>query len=296
MKYSDLAYQTTTSYAQGLPDGLFDLMRGLTVKLHAKNDTFTATGVIYKVDGTDTWVLTAAHNLHVYAGNDYNSDHEDLADSFKNGMQVVRSTGKNQSTAYDIDELTLDAGDTAYGYDVCSLRIDSLALANSLAGGYLAGGNGFGAVTNRTLDLHGDVPTFVNGKNGLQKWAIFQLGYGKFKKWDNSEQYSLRWRALPWQALKQGNEKPKMMAKTKENYIDVLTFASSDATSTTSVGDSGGPAFLIQKDNNYFRAYLLGVTLGANFWDNKKDKANDPIVNNAVTVLSAGKVAGLTGG
>lgn len=294
MKYSDQAYKTTTDYAKTLPDELFDLMRGLTVKLYAKNHTFTATGVIYKAEGGTVWVLTAAHNLHVYAGNDYRSTHGDLADRFRTGIQVFPYAGKKAETGYDIAELKLDAEDTAYGYDVCSLRIDDLGLATTLLGeGYLSDQARFG-VTDGALDLYPDVPTFVGTGHGLQSWAIFQIGWGKFKKWDNSEQHGLRWRALPWQALKREVEKPAVMEETKEKYAKVLTFASSDATSTTSAGDSGGPAFLIRKNHAHFEVYLLGVTLGANFFETKVDRPNDPVVNNAVTVLTADKAESLT--
>src|SRR5262249_20882957 len=158
----------------------------LTVKLVAKDGTFTATGVIYKATVNKTWVLTAAHNLHVYRGNDYRKTHGELKAKFKSDIQVLTYEGMktDDPPKYDISAVLLADEHTAYGYDGCALRIDGLPLATLAREKYLALGHyDFTGIADAKFNIHDDVAAFVGEANGLAQWALFQVGYGKFKKW-----------------------------------------------------------------------------------------------------------------
>ncbi|UQA56304.1 hypothetical protein [Polyangium aurulentum] len=291
MKYTDAVQTNTSTYAWTLSNQLFDMMRGLTVMLKDTDNTFTGTGVIYKVEKSRAWILTATHNLHVYASdNSYTKSHGDLKDKFLERGQVVLYGNRRAPVqgTYGIDEIVFDDEDTSCGYDVCSIRVNSLPLANTVSKQLEQAWGVPKGFDKDKLSLYPNVQELMGKKTQLDKLALFQFGYGKFTGRDKATYHSLRWRSLRWSDLNAATPKPVYMDKTKDKYENVLTFASSDATSTTSPGDSGGPTFLIE--NAGAKVSLLGLTLGANFFVDKVDKPNDAIVNNAITILSEGKV------
>ncbi len=291
MKYSEQVATATGQYRDSLPDTLFDhKLKVLTVEL--RGQVFHGSGVLYQATDNLVWVLTAAHNLHVWANNDMNSKHEDLADDFIEDVKVRILPRHKEAREYPIESIKLHDGKAKCGYDVCavSIRSDALAgdvrklLENNSGGPFrLAESDNDGT---STLLLKADVADWVASQNQLANYAIVQFGYGK----DPSDKYHRHWRALKWQDLKNAATKPAYLQSAREKgnqtYLDVLTFPSSDDTSTTTPGDSGGPAFLIEKAQNYYHVRLLGLTLGANYFGNRVAGDNEETSNNAITVLS----------
>lgn len=291
MKYSEQVATATGEYRDSLPATLFDhKLKVLTVEL--QGGMFHGSGVLYQVTGDLVWVLTAAHNLHVWAEDEMQSKHEDLADDFIEEVKVRILPRHKAARDYPIESIKLHDGNAKCGYDVCAVSIRSDALAGDVrqllennTGGPFRLGDTDGDATS-TLLLKADVSDWVASQNQLGNYAIVQFGYGK----DGSDKYHRHWRALKWQDLKNAATKPAYLQSAKEKgnqtYLDVLTFASSDDTSTTTPGDSGGPAFLIEKAQNYFHVRLLGLTLGANYFGNRVAGDNEATSNNAITVLS----------
>jgi hypothetical protein len=69
----------------------------------------------------------------------------------------------------------------------------------------------------------------------------------------------------------------------------VFVFGTTEASSTTARGDSGGPVFALVPTG--VRSFLVGLTLGANFYGNRTDNdPNSPVDNNAFSVISSDRV------
>jgi hypothetical protein len=281
------------------------LLRLLTVELNGvleqtRGETFIGTGVIVRLDGDRIYVLTAKHNLHV-AGSTARIAEARLADYFRTCVRVRFTPPEGAVVSGTIDLIDLPDGVTAdRGYDVAVLRVTDRAFAGAVRA--LAPPGGVTAMFSASTDWTQAGQTILevrsrddarrvltNGRPfgrledpGAENHVLLQFGHGHVSR---SGAYGFARRALRINQL----ANPTFLDTTHEGYQDVFVFDTTEASSTTAKGDSGGPVFALVPTG--VRSFLVGLTLGANFYGNRTDNnPNSPVDNNAFTVVSSDRV------
>lgn len=291
--------KSTTDFVGTLDPDHLGLCTAMSVKLTGgvQAGTFTGSGVVYRLDSAagQTYVLTAKHNLHIAAkGTDKTGSA--LSDYFKTKVRakVESVTGECALAAVEFP----DGSSDDCKYDVCILRIDSRPLTQAVSAQLAVGmRNEFVSSGARTGGIAGD-PTdrrlwdflstetakkVLTHANGYKGFRLLQFGYGVSVA-GRMPTYDFKKRAVSLVPAS-GRATPvhKWLDASHEGYQNVFAFPSKD-TWTAAPGDSGGPLFAF--DSTGTRSFLVGLHLGANFYDDKTD--NNPssaTVNNACTVL-----------
>jgi hypothetical protein len=303
------------------PEAIRKRVLNSTVKLSmtkkTKNELFFASGVIFKVDQSYTYILTAAHNVLAWAGaNSLPADWADDVTTF--GAQVKISYGSTDMT-FNKDP----TGHTTPGNTVATLALqnecgnregclyDVMLLKSSdqqlrtYAKKWVFGNATYSDIAER---VSAEVTTVRAGIAPLldrRSYYFVQLGYGRTMDERDREtiengrikteklkrrtepgfgmkELTLHYRlALPnfkavGSAFRQtagDGEAPEYM-----EYIDAVSLKG-PISSTTAVGDSGGPLYAIKKgypfkkeegkEIVYTGVYLLGVTTGADMRDSR---------------------------
>jgi hypothetical protein len=286
----------------------YSLLRHLTVRLHspslgrgAADASFTATGVIVRVDGDRTYVITAKHNLHV-AGRPARVPDEQLRANFAEKVRVEFTPPDGNPLWGRIDDVDLPDGNVANrGYDVAVARVSDAAFARAVRGfadpaagpGRFAseewkrGGSSIlelrDARTARSVLLNGKPYPNAPRIDDEGDHVILQFGHGRATA--GQTPFVFDYRAFPVSGLKN----PRFIDETHDHYQAVFTFDTTGDRTTTHEGDSGGPTFALTPDGG--TSFLVGATLGENYYGDRTD--NDPASptdNNAFTVLSSDRV------
>lgn len=295
MLLSDDTAEDTQTYVSRRKQGRMTLLRHLTVKLTGtvSNASFTGSGVILRIDKPKTvYLLTAKHNLHVAGGQRTGTT---LTDYFKDKIEVEFTSPQDQATRAGIKSIdVLDSDTRNRGYDLMSLEVEDLnfyrAVSKFLAPAaktvvrHFASHAWQGGSSSRIID----VLDLADAREALgvgasyfrdprfERCVLLQLGWGL----DHSNRHSFEYRALRVVRL----ESRTYLQTTHESFEDVYTFATDDG-DTTREGDSGGPIFALDERGRH--AWLVGITLGANFYANKSDPPNNTtIYNNAFSIVS----------
>jgi hypothetical protein len=287
-----------------LPADHFALLRHLTVRLHAPamgtgkaSNAFTGTGVIVRLDGDRTYVVTAKHNLHV-AGRGALVPIERYRETFVEKVRVEFTPPAGDAVWGRIDQVDLADDDIAnQGYDVAVARVGDPAFARAVrvfadpatgpgaftSDEWKAGGRSIlqlqDARTARSVLLDGKA--FAGPRIDVEgDHRILQFGHGRAAPGETP--FAFAYRAFPVAGLKN----PRYIDQTRDHYQAVFVFDTTSQISTTYEGDSGGPTFAIDKDGA--SSFLVGATLGANYYaDRIDDDPASPIANNASTVLTS---------
>ncbi|WP_224364369.1 hypothetical protein [Hyalangium versicolor] len=259
------------------------LMRGLTVKL--STGAFTGSGVVYRVEGQRVFIRTAAHNIQIQTGRNDDKITFEMVKTFRANVRVVLTPPGKEPISVSINGVSYSTA-TATGWDACSLMVSNLAFA--------------GAVTKILADYKGllqkgkappwkkknqspweslslaNLKKLIKSQDPMKGYTLLQAGYGKTTKASISSGGPLQFRKTK---AKAADPDASYLASTSEEFQQVLLLDASD-TNTTLPGDSGGPLFAVHPKLE--QVFLLGVTLGANFYAG--DESDDgPVVNNAVT-------------
>jgi hypothetical protein len=297
--------QATERWVADMDPAHFALLRHLTVQLRGvlartRGESFTGTGVIVRLDGDRTYVLTAKHNLHV-AGSSARIAEAQLAEYFRSCVNVVFTPPAGAVVSGTIDLIDLPDGITAdRGYDVALLRVTDRAFAAAVRALAPPGGvttmfsasPDWAKAGQTILEIRSRVDARRVVTNGrpfdrledpdAENHVLLQFGCGLVAR---AGTYGFDWRALRINQL--GH--PAFLDATHEGYQDVFVFDATEAGTTTAMGDSGGPVFALAPTG--VRSFLVGLTLGANFYGNRTDNdKNGPVANNAFTVLSSDRV------
>lgn len=281
----------------------FALLRHLTVRLagtvHAGN-LFNGTGVIARINGNQTFVVTAKHNLHV-AGEPAKLGNDKVVANFVDKVKVqftsTADPAKPVVTAAAIAAVTLPDNNTAnQGYDVAVLRVDDAKLANAVRAAipntspmhqFTAQDWRNGGPSILTLRPRNEARSVLmngrpfQGQNNTDdaEWVLLQFGFGLLSR--TSGENPLSFRVLRIKDLKNGT----YIERSADPHEDVFTFDTTDAETTTWKGDSGGPAFAFSPAGT--DCFLVGTTLGANIYRDRVDNdENSATTNNAFTVVS----------
>ncbi|MUG95140.1 hypothetical protein F7734_23365 [Scytonema sp. UIC 10036] len=285
-----------------------------------RGDVFTGSGVILfkNPEKKKFYVLTAKHNLlvagkqvHQKIGtpatwnpqvNEQNT--LTLIEYFKSQIEIFYKGANLNSKAPDKEAQPVNAqkkieaikliGD--WDYDICQLEItytDETAPRGALFG------------SNDSIQLKESVkeqqnfiltlPNYINSKervNGIGKYQFLQTGYGVPSSTTNRDNYvgtlnDFKIKAVEFNAYQTRN----VYDETVAQYKDVFNLKSNQ-NCTTLPGDSGGPLFGVVLGEEKFFLYLLGLTLGSDYFVNKQDEPatlkDDPDgkYNNGATSLS----------
>ncbi len=283
----------------------FGLLKHLTVRLHGPSATrgrqsgnFTGTGVIVRVEDDVTHVLTAKHNLYV-AGKPQGAYDEQVA-HFTSKIKVEFTALDGTARDAAIGQVDLPDGNTTNsGYDVAVLRVRDAALAGAVRD--LAGPD-----TSRrpftSADWQGNGPSILelpdrerarqvlaSGKlyrgpvqDQYVNHGLLQFGHGRTTP--KGDQYALRHRALRIDKLTQAG----YIDRTKDGSEDAFVFHTTDQDTSTAEGDSGGPVYAIHPSGT--PSFLIGLTMGANFYVDHVARDDAPTDNNAFAVVSSDRV------
>ncbi|PSW06181.1 hypothetical protein [Photobacterium lipolyticum] len=106
---------------------------------------------------------------------------------------------------------------------------------------------------------------------GLKKYQFIQAGFGRQTKLDGGlfegSLNKLQYRVIDF---KEGNTGPFIMSDDNVDYQDIFV-CQSDEDNTSLPGDFGGPVFAVEIGSSSPMLYLVGITLGSEFFE--KDKA-----------------------
>lgn len=281
--------------ASGLtPDDLAARMRLSTVKLH--HGQFTGSGVIFTTSENAAYVLTAKHNLLIWAkGQGRNNvtmragawdgtraDLRGLNTDFKTNIRLVYGNGREAQ----IHEIVYFGSN--WSYDVCCLVIRDggfRSFARTHAWDFEPFGVGFDFSYRTTLtalfdnlrrrtnnDLQTTWKTQIN-----QGYYFFQAGYGAtgysggttIAKVNSDSGGSFGYRLADLSDSWATAYDRDATQNTTDDYTDVIALTA-DSESSSGPGDSGGPVFAIRRNQANVRVarlslYLVGVTVGYNY-------------------------------
>jgi hypothetical protein len=292
---------------------------------------FTGSGVILAKDPVKQkfYVLTAKHNLLKAAQKAHSgivnpgawqaqakdANTATLVTYFKTKVQV-------QYRGVNLEQLDTDKNPTPvnparaiaeikmmddWGYDVCQLEVDytKATTPRALVLGFGPNeGEKFKGLVKEQSQFLTTLPALLSSKNqvdGIRKYQFLQVGYGvpdrKIAPPDFTgtiDKYKIKATEFTTHATR------TVYDSSVGTYTDTFQL-NSDENNTTYVGDSGGPLFGVELGATGATVYLLGVTLGSDYFLRQSDEpttlAEDPDgkYNNAATSLSAyyDKVTGL---
>ena len=315
---------TRNTAAAAVATGLEAKMQLSTVKLHHQN--FSGSGVIFATGMDRTFVLTAKHNLTVWArgeGRDeealrtgaWGSSRGDLRNlhrDFKTNITLTYGNGREAS----ISEIVYFGAD--WSYDVCCLVVRDGGLrsfANDRAWifePFATQGDNFvydysyknalqGIFNNlRDRNTSGDIqPSRKTSLNN--NYYFFQAGYGKTAyngnstnianiNQDSGGNFGFRVAEIDnsWAAAVDNDT----TEGTVDTYTDAIALTAAHDNSSAP-GDSGGPIFAMPKNQtrslHQISVYLVAVTTGYNYHRNQNDaiQSDARFRNNIVTDIRA---------
>ena len=261
----------------------------------AKNSAFNGSGVIVNVDNASVTILTALHNLEMWAGlsappTNWGTYPNDFAGAMKIGYGNADLTFNAAPTGMaKVSAATIPA------LNVCDVRPNcmyDLMVLTSTDGPFRAYAKA--SVFNNTPNtIKQDAAQIVNSFENLLNIADYhyiQLGYGKIKD-DRYKEYldangNIKKSPVMWKYCEEGfqitannlhyrlatpnfkearsyyqQRSPAGQAPSFLEYPGALSLVGK-ADSTTGEGDSGGPLYAVDK-STLTKVYLLGVTTGA---------------------------------
>ena len=261
----------------------------------AKNNVFTGSGVIVNVDNASVTILTALHNLEIWAGlsgplTNWGTYPDDFAAVMKIGYGKADLTFNAAPTG-----MAKPSGASVPALNVCDVRqncIYDLMVLTSTDYDFRTYAKA-SVFNNAQNTIKQDAAQIVNSFDSLLNVADYhyiQLGYGKIKD-DRYKEYldqsgnikkspviwkyceggfqitdkNLHYRlATPNFKKARGYYQQRSDAGQAPSYIEYPEALSlmGKVESTTGEGDSGGPLYAVDK-STLTRVYLLGVTTGA---------------------------------
>jgi hypothetical protein len=246
-----------------------------SVMLQSKDERFTASGVIYRADETvsSVFIATAKHNLWVMAGMeappDWDSqDRRNAENNFKSNIQVFYENKENTANVSDI---------SYFGYDCWEYDIMLLEITDA----------DFLIFASQNCVLTNEYYTFFANSNNFKRnnttVSMMQTGYGASQT-ENAENHmgNFAYR-LTYMQCEGITQNVKTGFDVQEFYNEVYILDASDS-NTTWVGDSGGPLFAVKDQNSLF---LVGITLGSNYFPDKVINKDIPVLNNAATSINS---------
>lgn len=276
--------QDALTYAK-INDAVRGILQRSSVKLYGitSGATFTGSGVLlYSTEG-EALVVTAKHNLYIFAGkSDPPSWSNDTVNSFQQSIKIYYDAamdfGRSPASSAPITSIVpvnVDPEDNPWLYDVMILKSTDSAL-NTFA-------SKNGCFTQTSLEDHGKfMSNHVNYlKRGTQSDSRYfiQTGFGKVRDTGEDSKKTV----LPvGKAGKNvegafqfrvtdplGAESVTVYQQSNKSqfypYAEAVQLTA-DTTSSTAPGDSGGPLFVTFYDRltKFWKLYLIGVTTGAN--------------------------------
>jgi hypothetical protein len=271
-----------------IPEALRAIMQNMTVKLQGtstRSFTFRGSGAILGTDGTNTWVVTAKHNLYVNAGHTSPPAWSDtLVTGFTSGIKIYFDTamafGKSPTQSADITSITpiTIASDKPWEYDVMIVKSDNADLLR------FAAANALGKPTSSELASY-----LQNSHQYLKReeQIFLQCGYGAItervrtsvlpsgSKKGTAKEGDLQYRATLPEAKDTVSVHNQIAGSTYHTFTNAIRLDAGPETSTAS-GDSGGPLFVAyyhrdrDKSKSKWKAFLIGVTTGADMSTTKE--------------------------
>lgn len=272
MIISDPIKQQDQQIFNNFPAAIRDKIEKSSVKLQSLNGQFVGSGVIFFAPANQNIavVLTAKHNLWVYAGKDgppaWNSqEHKTMETNFLANIQILYN---NLQSAARLTGSIGYAGQKNWEYDLMLLQCSD---ANFLT---FARQN---CIISNSGDRDKALDFFYRGTVwDVNSNVYMQTGFGKQSDTSPSPGGPFQYRSTRPNPTKTVDVKAGVA--NQAIYKEVILLTANDDTTTAS-GDSGGPLFAVYRNQEL---YLVGGTLGSNFSEDEvlPDK---PIQNNAST-------------
>lgn len=288
------------------PDAIRKRVLNSTVRLSGTGKDgvsgFDGSGVIFDVDSSFAYVLTAAHNVSVWATpEDPATDWDTFATAFGAAIKIGYGGNAdmkfNKGPAVYSNKAKNTVGppplQTECGREVNCLY-DVLVIQSSDAGlrtyaqNFVFGGKSFQDIATQVKKEYAAIGTAPDSFLDWKSYYFVQLGYGKTTD-DRQREKIVRnlivkgakvvKRCEVGTAIIEGNLQYRLtnpgykesktvynqsagdgQAPSYEAFVDAISI-SGPISSTTAVGDSGGPLYAV--DKKFGAAYLLGVTTGA---------------------------------
>lgn len=298
-----IAKEGATPEKEQLPFAHFNLLKNLTVRLYgsAAGSGFDGSGVVARVDGNNTYVLTAKHNLQIFG----RTGKQEPADFVRYFKERITAQFANVSVALTKATITvLDGNVENNGYDVAVVQINDRGIAEAVRALAADGSEAYKFVPDEWKKERKSIVKLANLQNtrivlanGLPPsqaydkpkkridtaagWILLHFGYGMITKPGKfGGQYKFSYRALPIAELAFAD----YIERTHDGYDEVFVFPASND-DTGNKGDSGGPVFAVNPAGD--RSFLVGLYHGANLYPDRTDDNEDsPTTNNAVCLVT----------
>lgn len=297
-----------------LNDSVKSAIENSTVLL--RSATFTGSGVIFFKDTEKKkfYVLTAKHNLLVAAKGAHakivspatwdvkekEKNSTTLKDYFKANVGVIYKGANMTKKEPELVNVEREITDIKliddWSYDVCQLEITYTN--ETTPRGSLLGPQDIKQLKELVKgqqDFILDLAKYVKSKDqisGITKYQFLQTGYGVPSLTTNKDQYLGKLENYKIKAVEFDSFQPRdVYEESVSKYQDVFTLKSNQ-NCTTLPGDSGGPVFGVVLGEEKFALYLVGLTLGSDYFLRQQDEPatlqTDPDgkYNNGSTSLS----------
>lgn len=284
-----------------IQDAVRTLLQNTSVKLagQATQGPFIGSGVILYADETNTWILTAKHNLYIFNGDkDPPAWDDKLMTAFQSKVQIYYDAAMDfnkepvQSAAITSIIPVNQTNDKSWAYDVLILKSTD---ANLLT---FAGLNAaYNTADHTVANVVNNPATYLDTSKGQ---LFVQLGYGEIAETVNNKKLpaekpgdnkkgSLQYRIAKPLANALVPVYDRVGTTAVYNQSDDVIQLTADANDSSGPGDSGGPLFIIlpPAKNTPAKPYLIGVTTGADMATSKTPcpTGNALRVNNIPTSL-----------
>ena len=281
-----IAFQQVPKEVKEVPTEVQKTMLNTTIKLTGNNgkDDFLASGVILYQNEYETLIVTAKHNLSIFAGlpahpHESPDGVKDLflkvSIGYGEGMKFNGAV-TNSAPITSIESIQPE-GSGPWDYDVILLKssdanLMKFAEANFIYAPYQAD---LGFLTKPALFLK-------KGEKQAPPW-FFQTGYGFVTENAGPGNNT----TLPT-ATRGGNKKGFLQYRvaqplapatvqcyqevSSKDYAPVIHAIqlAADPNDSSAPGDSGGPLFVVTNNNKVWRCDVIGVTYGADLADAQK--------------------------
>lgn len=258
-----------------LPTAHFNLLKKLTVRLHgsAAKDSFTGSGVVARVDGDNTYILTAKHNLQIFGNSGKKAPAEFVSFFLERITAELDEQRINVPLKAKATITVLDGQVADHGYDVALIQIADRQTATAVRALVADGTEAYAYTSDdwkkgqktivKLASLQNSRMVLGNGTLPVQSWEkplkpnpaaahfiLWHFGYGMVTKpGAYGGRYAFAYRALPI------DESPTTyIERTHEGYDEIFVVPATDE-DTGLNGDSGGPVFAGQSSR---RSIVLG--------------------------------------
>lgn len=300
-----IAKEGATPAEKQLPYAHFNLLKDLTVRLYgsAANTGFEGSGVAVRVEGNNTHVLTAKHNLQIL-GNTGNQAPANFISFFKERI-TAQLANVSVALAKTATITVLDDDVAGNGYDAAVIQINDRSTADAVRALATEGSEAGKYTPDEWRTQHKAIVKLANLQNNrlvlangmppsepyetkpkkrvdaAAGYTLLHFGYGMITKPGKyGGQYKFSYRALPIADLAFADYIPR----THDGYDEVFVFPASDD-DTGNKGDSGGPVFAVNPAGD--KSFLVGLYHGANLYADRTDDSEDsPTTNNAVCMIT----------